>query len=280
MEKLPRLRDAIRELSPGSNVPRDLCEHLGAALERYSKPAAIRRLAARREFGPVSSTLFQPVAGNSPITVAVAYDEAFHCYFPDTLDLLELLGASIIDFSPLHDESLPPETDLVYIGCGHPERFAAELADNHCMMLALRNHLCAGRRMYADGGGLAYLCQYLQTPEGKWASMVGALPAIASLNPHRVPPRPVELTLAQPSWLADRGTKLRGYLSSTWKIEPNGQLNGYLSEPGHEYDLIGQYQALASRLQVNFVTQPGFLRNFVEPVPPAVGYSPARTIVF
>ena len=161
--------------APGSSVPRDLCEHLARCWSRCCKPDAIRRLAARREFDPGSSTLFQPLAGSSPITVAVAYDEAFHCYFPDTLDLLELLGASIIDFSPLHDESLPPETDLVYIGCGHPERFATELSDNHCMMLALRNHLCAGRRIYADGGGLAYLCQYLETPEGKWGAMVGAL---------------------------------------------------------------------------------------------------------
>jgi hypothetical protein len=110
--------------------------------------------------------------------------------------------------------------------------------------------------------------------------MVGALPAIARLNPHRQPPRPVEVTIAQRSWLADRGTQLRGYLSSTWQIEPNGQLNGYLAEPGHEFDLVGRYQALASRLQVNFATQPGFLRNFVEPAPAAVGYSPARTIVF
>ncbi|HEX4149493.1 MAG TPA: hypothetical protein VHY20_10915, partial [Pirellulales bacterium] len=140
LERLPRLRDVVRGLAPGSNMPREICEHLGTSLERYCKPAAIRRLAARREFGGVSSALFQPVLDSSPMTVAVAYDEAFHCYFPDTLDLLELWGASIIDFSPLHDESLPPETDLVYIGCGHPERYATELSDNHCMMMALRNH--------------------------------------------------------------------------------------------------------------------------------------------
>src|SRR5690606_21378146 len=95
-----------------------------------------------------------------PLTVAVAYDEAFRCYFPDTLDLLEHLGATVVDFSPLRDEALPLGTDIVYFGCGHPERYAEALASNHCMMLAIREHVCAGRRIYAEGGGVAYLCQH------------------------------------------------------------------------------------------------------------------------
>jgi cobyrinic acid a,c-diamide synthase len=279
LEQLSPLRQAVRQLSPGSSVPREVCEHLAAALERYTRPETIRRLAARREFDAVPTSLFQPVVHRRPMTVAVAYDEAFHCYFPDTLDLLESFGATIVDFSPLHDESLPPEADLVYIGCGRPERFSAELSENHCMMLALRNHLCAGRRIYADGGGLAYLCQFLETPEGKWASMVGILPAIAHLNRNPGAPQPVEVTVSQPSWLADPGTPLRGYLNSTWRIESNGQLHGFLAEAGHQFDLVGRYQALASRLQVNFATQPGFLRHFLEPAAATVRHPALRTIV-
>ncbi len=51
-------------------------------------------------------------------------DDAFHCYFPDTLDLLELRGATVCDFSPLRDERLPVDTDIVYFGCGRPDLFA------------------------------------------------------------------------------------------------------------------------------------------------------------
>ena len=267
LEALPRLRAAVRSQAGAGELSRDICEELGCALARYTRPEAILRLAARRDLPDGQSTLFPAHAARPAITVAMAYDEAFHCYFPDALDLLEALGASIVDFSPLHDEGLPPDADLVYIGCGHPERFAAELSQNHCMMSALRNHLCAGRRIYADGGGLAYLCQYVETPEGLWAPMVGALPAIARRSAQPAPPRPVELTLTEGNWLAAAGATIRGYLNTNWNLEPNGQWTSCFAQPGHEHDMVGRYQALGSRLQVNFATHPGILHHFVKPMP-------------
>jgi cobyrinic acid a,c-diamide synthase len=200
------------------------------------------------------------------LTVAVGFDEAFNCYFPDTLDLLELCGATVVDFSPLRDEALPPETDLVYLGCGHPERYAAALAENHCMTLALRDHLCGGGRVYAEGGGLAYLCQYMETADGRRTSMIGAIPAVARVNPQPAPPRPIEVTLARRTWLGMRGRRLRGYLNTNWLIEPLGEVEGCLAEAGHECDLVGRYLAVGSRLHLNFAAQPEFLRNFVQPL--------------
>jgi cobyrinic acid a,c-diamide synthase len=279
MERLPLLRAALDSLPAGSALPRELCDQLGEALARYTRTEGLRRLASRRELPDVSAELFRAGPAPEPITIAVAYDEAFHCYFADTLDLLELMGATVIDFSPLHDESLPPETDLIYIGCGHPERFAAGLAENHCMMLALRNHLCAGRRIFADGGGLAYLCQYLESAEGTWLAMAGVLPAIARRRAVLVPPRPVEVTLAGSNWLGESGATLRGYLNSNWLLESNGELSNHLAEAGHEFDLVGRYQALGSRIQLNFATQPGFLRSFLEPSVPAGSLVAAKGIV-
>jgi cobyrinic acid a,c-diamide synthase len=199
----------------------------------------------------------------------VAYDEAFNCYFPDTIDLLELMGATLVDFSPLHDEQLPPGADLVFVGCGHPERYATELTENYCMTSALRNHLCGGKRIYADGGGLAYLCQSIETPDGRSWPMVGALPAIARLNPNPAPCQPVELSLARPSWLGEVGTRVRGYRNSRWMLEPAGPLRALFAEPGHACDMVGCFRAVASCLQINLATQPGFLRTFFEPLAPA-----------
>src|SRR6185369_4906088 len=88
----------------------------------------------------------------SGVRIAIAFDDCFHCYFPDTLEQLELQGALVRDFSPLRDEALPHDTDIVYLGCGHPERYAGALGENHCLMTALRNHLCSGKRIYAAGG--------------------------------------------------------------------------------------------------------------------------------
>ena len=265
LEELPRLRAALTQLPCGAAPSRETCAELGEAFSRYGRLERIRDLAARRDLPPVAPALF-PVAEQEPsdtsLTVAVAYDAAFHCYFPDTLDLLELRGAKIVDFSPLRDEVLP-DADVVYLGCGHPDRYAEALAGNHCMLLALRNHIRGGRRVYAEGGGLAYLCQKLETPRGQWVPMVGALPALARINPQPAPPAPVELTFGQGNWLGTSGSRVRGYLNTHWILEPIAGLTGYLAEPGHEFDLVGQYQVIGSRLHLNFAAQADFLQAFL-----------------
>src|SRR5690606_27303091 len=159
----------------------EMCHRLGEAFLQRTDLSELLRIARR---APELETLpeSRPAAQRCCVRVAVAYDDAFHCYFPDTLDLLELSGATVVNFSPLRDECLPPDTDIVYFGCGHPERFAADLAANCCMQSALRTHVCSGRRVYAEGGGLAYLCRYIKDHGGKCLPMAGILPAAARLN--------------------------------------------------------------------------------------------------
>ncbi|HEY5316228.1 MAG TPA: hypothetical protein VIK18_27110 [Pirellulales bacterium] len=269
LEDLPRLRSAVSDLQPGAAVPHELVQSLGDGFERHAQVGALRRLAASRPLPAPSRELFGRRPNRRPLTVAVAYDEAFKCYFPDTFDLLETMGATLVDFSPLHDEQLPAGADLVYLGCGHPERYATELAENYCMTSALRNHLCGGKRVYADGGGVAYLCQSLEDAEGHYSPMVGALPAIARFDPASAPCQPVELALARPSWLGQVGTRVRGYRNSRWRLEPAGPLRGLFAEPGCEHDMVGCFRAVASCLQINFATQPGFLSSFFQPLEPA-----------
>ncbi|HVA51135.1 MAG TPA: hypothetical protein VNH11_32640 [Pirellulales bacterium] len=265
LAELPKSRSAIERMSNGT-MPIEFCRELGAGFSHFAQFDVIDALAARRDMPPTAGGIFghRRRSPKHAVTVAVAYDPAFNCYFPDTLDLLELGGASVVDFSPLRDEVLP-EADVVYLGCGHPDLYAEALSGNHCMLLALRNHVRAGRRVYAEGGGLAYLCQRLETPEGTMVPMVGALPALARADRQARPARPVETTLAIDSWLAPAGARLRGYLNGRWKLEPVGPLVSYLSEPGRELDLVGQYQVIGSRLHLNFAAQTEFLKGFLRP---------------
>jgi cobyrinic acid a,c-diamide synthase len=281
LEQRASLEATISGLPRGSSPPRELCRLLGDQLARFARPDRIRALAARREFMPVRPALFAPSADmpggefDRPLTVAVAFDSAFNCYFPDTLDLLELRGAKVVDFSPLRDEVLP-EADVVYLGCGHPEFEAEALSSNHCMLLALRNHVRGGRRVYAEGGGLAYLCEHLETPKGELVPMLGVLPAIARLNRRRTAVRPVEVTVAKDTWLACGGAQLRGYLNSNWSLEATGPLAECLAEPGHEQDLLAQFQVVGSRMHLNFAAQAEALGNFFKPGGPKPALAGSR----
>lgn len=263
LPRLDELRHAARTATPGASA--EISSALADALEPTMRLDILWQLASRADL-PLEGV---PCAARrrllDDVTVAVAYDDVFHGYYPDALDLLESLGASVLDFSPLHDESLPPETEVVYIGCGHPERYARELGGNHCMMLALAEHVFAGRRVYADGGGLAYLCESLRTAEGGDYPMTGLLPAVAVQSRQAAEPEPVELTLTQSSWLGDSGTKLRGYLNRGWELQPAAPTAPLVAEPGHEHDLWMQHQVIGSRVQFNFAAIPSLAAGLLCP---------------
>jgi cobyrinic acid a,c-diamide synthase len=222
-------------------------------------------VAERDDFPSAPNRLFRRAKQRTTPTIAVAYDEAFNCYFPDALDLLELRGAKIRDFSPLRSEWLPPGTDLVYLGCGPVERHADALASNHCMKQALRCFAASGGRIYAEGGGLAYLCQHLAFGPGRHALMTGVLPARARLCPYPSPVAPVQVSLARNTWLGAAQSRLRGYLNSRWTIEPLGPLTSYALEPQRRGDLVGRDQVFGTRLHLNFAAQPQLLDSFFHP---------------
>jgi cobyrinic acid a,c-diamide synthase len=252
---------------------------LGNHLLKYTSASRLLRIAAERDFQ--STVAFTPVVEEyelgelSGVQVAVAYDNVFHCYFQDALDELESRGAVVRDFSPLRDESLPPDTDLVFIGCGHPERYIEQLGQNHCLMLALHDHVCAGKRVYAEGGGMAYLCQSLMTNDGVIAPMVGVLPAVAFCNGPIGPPDPVELRLASDTWFGTAGSMVRGYLNKTWTIRPAGRLTNLGDASQREWDLLARHQAVGSRLHLNLVTQPRLFERFLRPCPAALAWAGA-----
>lgn len=277
MEEGAVLRRAVRELPVDRKPSRELCDELGRTFARGARLDELKRLACRRGLSNhwASDADERRFVPRGEVQVAVAYDEAFHCYFTETLDMLELRGAKVRVFSPLRDESLPMDTDLVYIGCGRPHEHAAALAENHCMLMALKEHVCSGKRIYAEGGGLAYLCQQIELVDGTAVPMVGALQAVARRNPVRLQPEPVEVILATDSWLGEAGTQLRGYRNRNWLVEPAGNINCLAAKSYNQLDLICRHQAIGSRLHLNFAAQPKLLGGFLRPCPAALAW--ART---
>ncbi|HUT13572.1 MAG TPA: hypothetical protein VMY42_24000 [Thermoguttaceae bacterium] len=265
LEELSPLRSEIDASREGSSPSREWCQCLGSRFLEHSQPNRVLQLALRRELASVPPRLFTLPSAPSRLVIGLAFDEAFNCYFRDALDLLESRGVTFVDFSPLRDERLPAEADIVYLGCGHPERFAADLSRNDCMKLALRDHLRNGGRIYAEGGGLAYLCQQIEVAPGECWRMVGVFPAVARLDQSAQPLTPVEVTLDRTTWLAPRGARLRGYRNSSWRLEPAGTLNGCVAEADHRYELVESSRAVGSRLHLNFAAQPDLLPGFFDP---------------
>jgi cobyrinic acid a,c-diamide synthase len=270
--ELRHLREAIRRVPLGDRPPQCLYRELGSRLAERWWPERIDRLANSQDLPTTDNGLFRREMSPLRITVAVAFDESFNCYFPCGLDLLELRGATVVDFSPLRDPALPPETDIVFLGCGHPERYAAALADNHCMMSALRSHVRWGRRLYAEGGGLAYLCEQMETSDGAMVPMTGVFPAAARLDRHQGDFQPIEVTLDRANWLGHAGAKVRGYRNPSWRLESLGSLRSFLADADHPNDLVGTFQAVGSLMHVNFAAQQAVLNHFFYPYAAKPGF--------
>lgn len=110
-----------------------------------------------------------------PLRIGVARDLAFNFYYEDNLKLLADLGAELVPFSPLKDETLPRSLHGLILGGGFPEVFAEALSQNVSMRAGIAHSLKAELPVYAECGGLMYLCQSLTTFEGDRWPMVGAL---------------------------------------------------------------------------------------------------------
>jgi cobyrinic acid a,c-diamide synthase len=258
----PHLLAILEHLPRGARPSRELCRALGEALILRNDIDALLPLASRAWTEP-TPRLFRPAPRMSGLTVAVAFDNAFHGYFPDTLDLMELSGAKLVDFSPLHDEELPSGTDIVLLGGGFPERVAEALASNQCMITNLRRHAREGGRIYAEAGGAAYLCHQMELPDGSRLPMCGLLPAIARVNPTPPAATPAELTLASDCCLGLRGDRLRGYRSSSWRLEPLDAIETLAQEPAARFDLVRHKHVIAGQLHLSLVAQPHLLESFL-----------------
>ena len=266
LDELPAVRAVINGLRSGCAPSRELCRVLAERLAPRLRFDLLWKIAAERPLPPATRRLFTRRAA-PPLNVAVAYDDVFQCYFQDTLDLLDLRGATIRDFSPLKDERLPPQTDLVYIGCGHPEYQAAALSANYCMREALRSYARAGGRVFAEGGGLAYLAEQLQLQDGRRHAMAGLLPMTALVNPGPQPPQPATIKLSRDCWLGSVGSELSGYLNSNYLLSATGDCRGLGQDADHRLDLVGEQQVIASRMHVNFAVQAWYLERFFHPAP-------------
>jgi cobyrinic acid a,c-diamide synthase len=116
------------------------------------------------------------------IKIAIAQDRAFNFYYQDNFDLLRQLGAELTFWSPLTAKNIPSDVSGFYFGGGFPEMFAEELAANTQVKQQLRQVIAQNIPVYAECGGLMYLCDRLTDLQGKIWNLVGSIPAHATMT--------------------------------------------------------------------------------------------------
>jgi cobyrinic acid a,c-diamide synthase len=146
----------------------------------------------------------------SKVSLGVARGKAFCFYYKENLNLLEAAGAELIDFCPIEEKELPDRLDGLYFGGGYPENFSQQLQDNVGMRMHILQASQRGMPIYAECGGLIYLCKELLAKEGNLFSMVGIFPYTVKWDTNYLAIRYVEIKTKEACLLGPEGLVLRG----------------------------------------------------------------------
>lgn len=243
------------------NQERRVVDAMGEAMARQLNLAAIMQAAhgapaMQRAVNPADEYLAQVTEGRrrsfpddfGKIRIGVARDEAFSFYYPESLAVLERLGARIVEFSPLRDKELPEVSGLL-LGGGFPEMFAGELGSNAEMLAAVRRAAAEGMPIFAECGGYMYLKRSLVDFAGREYPMCGVLPGRVQMNKRLQMVGYVEAELQRDCCLGAAGLKLRGHEFH------------FSSEIAGEADITGERAFQFTRMRNGAVYPGGFISS-------------------
>ena len=178
---------------------------------------------AGEQAGPEPPACPEP-GGAVKVRIVVARDQAFNFYYQANLDILEKAGAELVYFSPIKDKKIPDGAHMLYLGGGYPELYAYELSQNKSLRREILNFVRSGGHVFAECGGLVYLCRDLKVLNGQVFPMIGALPFKASMLSRRKSLGYVQVAFSRDCMLGSAGRDIRGHEFHYSEIEPaNGE---------------------------------------------------------
>ncbi|MCL5283179.1 MAG: cobyrinate a,c-diamide synthase [Armatimonadetes bacterium] len=192
----------------GRNTPKSVLDRFADAVDQNLPVDEVIRLA--QSAPPLPAAILEPAPVKRPVRIGVAYDEAFHFYYQDLFDELEMRGCELVRFSPVGDAYLPAGLDAIYFGGGYPELYAEALTANQGMRDEVRR-FAAHRPIYSECGGLMYLAQQLETVDGRQHPMIGLLPTSTRMLNRLKALGYIEVTLNEASLWGEKGAVLRGH---------------------------------------------------------------------
>jgi cobyrinic acid a,c-diamide synthase len=153
----------------------------------------------------------------------------FTFYYPEMIEQAQQWG-SVRFIDPEKDGALPP-LDLLVIGGGFPEVYAASLEANRSLRAAVRHYADRGGTIYAECGGLMYLTDSIATSEGEH-DMVGLIEGRTVQERRPVGHGYATARVTRDTLIAPRGTVLHGHEFHYSRVELRGRYDLAL-----EYDV-------------------------------------------
>jgi cobyrinic acid a,c-diamide synthase len=142
-------------------------------------------------------------------TIGVFRDRVFTFYYPENLEALGNSGARLVFLDSMNDR-LPEDLDGLYIGGGFPELHCRELEANGRLRRDLASRIDSGLPVYAECGGLMYLCRAVIWKENRW-EMTGVIPAEVELTERPAGHGYVEAEVVADTPFFAKGFTLRGH---------------------------------------------------------------------
>lgn len=236
-------------------------ERWGRAMEEYLDLEALEDImASAGKIDGEREPLWQR-ENKRKVKIGVAFDEAFNFYYRENIEALEDNAASVVYFSPLHDEELP-DVDAVYIGGGYPEVFAGELESNRSMRMSVRKFHADGRPIFGECGGLMYL---MRSIDGR--KMCGVFPYDAEMTKNVQGLSYVISEAVSDNLITGEGDVFRGHEFHYSRVSVTGDAQfafRVLRGRGimDSMDGITSGSALASYVHIHAASCPTFAANF------------------
>lgn len=189
--------------------------------------------------------------------LGVARDEAFCFYYQDNLDLLKQAGIELIEFSPLHDRTLP-DVAALYFGGGFPEEFTGKLSQNKAMLEAIRSF---HGKILAECGGLIYLCREFTGLDGKTVKLAGRINGRIGMTDTLQACGYREVEFNCDTILGPQGTVLRGHEFHWSKWIDCPENFGALNSAGRKWG-VADKNIFASYFHIHFGSNPAAVEFF------------------
>lgn len=212
-EQIGRLADVLSETLDIDG----LLEIAGAFGEEF--PLSESAGAFEEEFPPAPVGLGP---AKFPFRLGVARDEAFCFYYQENLRLMEVLGARLVPFSPIHDPKLPEELDGLLLGGGYPEFWAKELEENGSMRRSIFQAAKDGLPILGECGGFLYLLERLEGADGKEYQMAGLFSGTGRKGKRLGNFGYAELTAEEDTAFLKRGETIKAHEFHYWQAEEAG----------------------------------------------------------